>query len=119
MFNHFRPPQLPQYPVGGWFFREFNIPISPTVPSQVYPKKFPKKLAANEKGLWKLGNLKTFCPNVRRYKLLMLSYLQMFGSFRQTEQKYKIITNVQLLPSAQLPQTPVGRSFYSLSIVFK
>jgi hypothetical protein len=59
MFNHFRPPQLPQYPVGGWFFREFNIPISPTVLSQVYPKKFPKKLAANEKVFAKKWDLKT------------------------------------------------------------
>jgi hypothetical protein len=66
----------------------------------VYPKKFPKKLAANEKVLWKLGNLKTFYPNVRLYKLLMLNYLQMLGSFRPPKQMYKRITKVQLLPSA-------------------
>jgi hypothetical protein len=52
-------------------------------------------VAANEKGLWKLGILKHVCPNVRRYKLQIFNYLQMFGSFRQTEQKYKRITNVQ------------------------
>jgi hypothetical protein len=62
MFNHFRPPQLPQYPVGGWFFREFNVQISPTVLSQVYPKKFPKKLAANVKVLARVGDLETFRP---------------------------------------------------------
>jgi hypothetical protein len=54
----------------------------------------------NEKVLWLVGDLKTFCPNVRRYKLLMLSYLQMIGSFRPPKQKYKRIPNVQLLPSA-------------------
>ena len=58
------------------------------------------RVATNVKGLWKLGNLKPICPNVRRYKLLMFNYLQMFGGFRPTEQKYKRITNVQSLPSA-------------------
>jgi hypothetical protein len=62
MFNHFRQPQLPQYPVGGWFFREFNVQISPTVPSQVYPKKFPKKLAANVQVFMKKGKFGTPQP---------------------------------------------------------
>jgi hypothetical protein len=47
-----------------------------------------------------VGALKLVCPNVRRYKLLMLNYLQMFGSFRQPKQMYNRISNVQLLPSA-------------------
>jgi hypothetical protein len=42
-----------------------------------------------------VGVLKLVRPNVCRYKLLMLSYLQMFGSFRQPKQKYNKITNVQ------------------------
>jgi hypothetical protein len=95
MFNHFRQPQLPQYPVGGWFFREFNIPISPTVLSQVYPKKFPKKLAANEKGLLLFRKLKTSRWNVRPFEILILSYLLMLIGFRQTEQKPVRITEVQ------------------------
>ena len=59
-------------------------------------------IAHNEKGLWKLGNLKTSRPNVRRYKLLMFNYLQMFGSFRPPKQKYKRIPKVQSLPSAPI-----------------
>jgi hypothetical protein len=43
-------------------FREFNVQISPTVPSQVYPQKFPKKLAANEKVLARVGDLKPVSP---------------------------------------------------------
>jgi hypothetical protein len=57
-------------------------------------------MAYNEKVLWKVGDLKHVRPNVRRYKLLMFNYLQMFGSFRQPKQKYKRIPNVQSLPSA-------------------
>jgi hypothetical protein len=58
------------------------------------------QFAANEKVLWLVGDLKLVRPNVRRYKLLMFNYLQMLASFRPTEQKYKRITKVQLLPSA-------------------
>ena len=47
----------------------------------------PNAVAANEKVLWKLGNLKTFCPNVRRYKLLYFNYLQMIGQFPSAETK--------------------------------
>jgi hypothetical protein len=57
-------------------------------------------MAANEKVLWLVGALKLVRPNVRRYKLLMLNYLQMLGSFRPPKQKYNRIPNVQLLPSA-------------------
>ncbi len=62
MFNNFRPPQLPQTHVGGWFFRDCNTKILPTVPSQVYPQKSPKKLAANGKGLWSGGAFETPLP---------------------------------------------------------
>ena len=58
------------------------------------------KITANEKVLWLVGALKLVRPNVCRYKLLMLSYLQMFGSFRPPKQKYNRIPRVQLLPSA-------------------
>jgi hypothetical protein len=37
--------------------------------------------------LWQVGVLKFVCPNVRRYKLLMLSYLQMFNRFPSAETK--------------------------------
>jgi hypothetical protein len=57
-------------------------------------------MAANEKVLWLVGDLKLVRPNVRRYKLLMFNYLQMLGSFRPPKQKYKSIPKVQLLPSA-------------------
>jgi hypothetical protein len=57
-------------------------------------------MTANEKVLWLVGALKLVRPNVRRYKLLMFNYLQMIGSFRPTEQKYKRIPKVQLFPSA-------------------
>jgi hypothetical protein len=57
-------------------------------------------ITANEKVLWQVGALKLVRPNVRPYKLLMFSYLQMLGSFRPPKQKYKRITKVQLLPSA-------------------
>ena len=111
MFNYFRPPQLPQTPVGGWFFRELNFNISPTLLSQVYPQKFPKKLAANEKGLWKLGDLKLVCPNVRRYKLLMFNYLQKFNRFPSAETKVQknyqsSITSVR--PNCHKPMLAVG-----------
>jgi hypothetical protein len=59
-------------------------------------------ITANEKVLWKLGDLKLVRPNVRPYKLLYFNYLQMFGSFRPPKQKYKRIPNVQLLPSAPI-----------------
>ena len=62
MFNYFRQPQLPQTHVGGWFFRELNVNISPTVPSQVYPQKFPKKLAANVQVFMKKGEFGTRPP---------------------------------------------------------
>ena len=45
-------------------------------------------------------DLKLVRPNVRRYKLLMLNYLQMFGSFRQPTTKVQKKFKVQLLPSA-------------------
>jgi hypothetical protein len=57
-------------------------------------------MTANEKVLWLVGALKLVRPNVFRHKLLMLNYLQMFGSFRPPKQKYKRITKVQLFPSA-------------------
>ena len=90
MFNYFRPPQLPQHSVGGWFFRECNVLISPTFPSQVYPQKFPKKLVANEKVLWLVGTLELVRPNVCRYKLLMFNYLQMIGQVPSAENKSTI-----------------------------
>jgi hypothetical protein len=59
-------------------------------------------MAPNEKVLWSVAGIQgTFCPNVRRYKLLIINYLPMFGSFRPPKQKYKRITKVQLLPSAR------------------
>jgi hypothetical protein len=45
------------------------------------------KISANEKVLWKLGDLKTFRPNVRPYKLLMFNYLKMIGQFPSAETK--------------------------------
>ena len=73
MFNNFRPPQLPQTHVGGWFFREFYSNISPTLLSQMYPHNSRKKLAANEKGLLPFRKLKTFSWNVSPFKLLMFN----------------------------------------------
>jgi hypothetical protein len=51
-------------------------------------------LATNEQGFEQEWNLKYSCPNVRQYKLLYFNYLQMLGSFRPTEQKYKRIPKV-------------------------
>ena len=73
MFNHFRPPHLPQTHVGGWFFKEFYLIISQTLLSQMYPHNSRKKLAANEKGLWLVGNLKLLRPNVRQCKKLLFN----------------------------------------------
>ena len=87
MSNHFPPPHLPQTHVGGWFFKDFYLIISPTLLSQMYPHNSRKKLAANEKGLWQVGNLKRYCPNVRRYKLLLFNYLPMFKRFPSAETK--------------------------------
>ena len=56
-------------------------------------------MAHNGKGLWKLGDLELVRPNVRRVKLLLFNYLQMFGSFRQPT------TNVQ--KNSQSPITSV------------
>ena len=58
------------------------------------------KNGRQRKGLVEVGDLKLVRPNVCQYKLLIFNYLQMFGSFRPPKQKYKRITNVQLLPSA-------------------
>ena len=118
MFNYLRPPHLPQTHVGGRFFREFYSNISPTLLSQMYPQEWPKKLAANEKGLWQVGHLKLNCPNVRRCNLLLFNYLKKFSWFPSAE------TNVQknsqswdLFRQPHLPQTHVGgrffREFYS------
>jgi hypothetical protein len=49
-------------------------------------------IAANEKVLWLVGDLKLVRPNVRQYKLLMFNDLPMFCSFRPPKQKYKRIT---------------------------
>jgi len=35
-----------------------------------------------------VGNLKHLCPNVCRYKLLMLSYLQLFNRIPSAETKW-------------------------------
>ena len=48
------------------------------------------KISANEKGLWQVGHLKLICPNVRRYKLLILNYSSMFKSFPSAEIKLQI-----------------------------
>jgi len=44
-------------------------------------------IAANVQGLWQVGALKLVHPNVCRYKLLMLSYLQMLNRFPSAETK--------------------------------
>ena len=71
-------------------------------------------LTANEKVLWKLGNLKTFRPNVRRYKLLMFNYLQMIGQFPSAENKSTIkFPKFNHFRPPQLPQYYVGgRHFF-------
>ena len=120
IFNHFRPPQLPQTHVGGWFFREFYLIISPTLPSQMYPHNSRKKLAANEKGLWQVGHLKLLCPNVRRYKLLLFNYLQKFSWFPSAETKVQkdsqsSITYVR--PTCHKPMLAAG--FLSVDFVVK
>ncbi len=75
-------------------------------------------IAANEKVLWLVGDLKLVRPNVRRYKLLIFNYLQMFGSFRlpitKVQKNYQSsITSVR----PHLPQYYVGGRCFSLSSV--
>jgi hypothetical protein len=70
------------------------------------------KVAHNEKVLWKLRNLKTFCPNVRLCKLLNFNYLQMNSQFPYADNKstknYQCsITSVR----PHLPQYYVGGRF--------
>ena len=70
-------------------------------------------LTANEKVLWLMGALKLVCPNVCRYELLMLSYLQKFNRFPSAETKVQknypcSITSV----SPHLPQYYVGGSYF-------
>jgi hypothetical protein len=66
-----------------------------------------------------VGDLKLVRPNVCRYKLLMLSYLQMIGSFRLPTTKVQknsqsSITSV----SPHLPQYYVGGSAFLSSAKF-
>jgi hypothetical protein len=65
-------------------------------------------IATNVKVLWLVGTLELVRPNVRRYKLLILSYLQMFGSFRLPKQKNSQCSITSVSP--HLPQYYVGGS---------
>jgi hypothetical protein len=76
-------------------------------------------IATNEQGLWQVGVLKLVCPNVCRYKLLMMSYLQMLGSFRPPKQKYNKIPNVQILPSAPTCHKPMLVAGIVVSLLLK
>ena len=77
-------------------------------------------MAANEKVLWKLGNLKYVCPNVRRYKLLMLSYLQMIWQFSSAENKSTIkFPKFSHFRPSQLPQYYVGGRHFYLPKIFR
>ena len=78
-----------------------------------------KNLPPTKRACGQVGDLKLVRPNVCRYKLLMFNYLQMFGSFRPTEQKYKRIPKVQLLPSAPTcHNTMLAAVFIALSNPF-
>ena len=65
-----------------WLTRDNGSTCYPSDIPDWFPNRFDfyffNTVSANEKVLWKLGYLKTFCPNVRRYKLLYFNYLQMF-----------------------------------------
>ncbi len=51
-------------------------------------RKNPRKnLPPTSRACGQVGNLKHLCPNVRRYKLLMFNYLQMFSRFPSAETK--------------------------------
>ena len=71
-------------------------------------------MTANEAGLWLVGHLKLLCPNVSRYKNLLLSYLQMLKSFPSAETKRgRPCGTIKLLMfnnfrQPHLPQTHVG-----------
>ena len=68
------------------------------------------RLQPTKRACGQVGDLELVCPNVRRYKLLMFSYLQMYNRFPvRREQKYKRIPNVQLLPSAPIATNPCWR----------
>ncbi len=62
-----------------------------------------------------VGDLKLLCPNVRRYKLLMSSYLPMFSWFSSAETKVQKNYQCSItFVSPHLPQTHVGsRAFLS------
>ena len=45
------------------------------------------KLRTTERACGQVGHLKRLCPNVRRYKLLILNYLLMFKRFPSAETK--------------------------------
>jgi hypothetical protein len=66
-----------------------------------------------------VGVLKLVCPNVRRYKLLMLSYLQKFKRFPSAETKVHKKSKCSITSvSPHLPQTHVGGSGFSFPLVF-
>ena len=75
-----------------------------------------KKLHLTKRACGQVGHLKCLCPNVRRYKLLLLSYLPMFKRFPSAETKrgrpcgtIKLLMFNYLRPP-HLPQTHVGCS---------
>ena len=79
------------------------------------------KITANGKGLWQVGHLKLNCPNVCRYKLLILNYLPMFKMFPSAETKVqKNSQSWDLFRPPHLPQTHVIGSVFSFAyLLFK
>ena len=79
---------------------------------------FVLELPPTKRACGQVGDLKLVHPNVRRYKLLMFNYLQMFNRFPSAE------TNVQknyqssiTSVSPHLPQTHVGRSYFLSTVM--
>ena len=71
------------------------------------------RLPPTERACGQVGHLKRLCPNVRRYKLLILNYLQMFKKVSVSRNKStKGFPKFNNFRQPHLPQTHVDGSVF-------